>query len=124
MSVKVSIIDRLNLNIVYILLNQLSDTHNKMENTTSRLAVHITKYPPFEFQWSDTSSQKSRSELDEKDILPSEAHGACLHTHMIEFMMSFIVKEFVSLSDLAQFIPSDSVPPVQKNRSSPFKITL
>ena len=93
-----------------------------MKNTTSRLAVRVRKYPLFKFQWSDTSSQKSRSELDEKDILPSEADGACLHTRMIKFMMSFIVKEFVSLSNLAQFIPSESVSPVQKSEVVPLKL--
>ena len=93
-----------------------------MENTTSRLAVRVTKHPPFEFQWSDTSSQQSRSELDETDILPSEADGACLHARMVKFMMSFMVKELVSLSDLAQFVPSDSSPPVQKSEVVPLKL--
>ena len=78
-----------------------------MENT-SRLAVRMTKFPPFEFQWNDTVSQLSRSELSETDILPSEADGADLHARMIKFMMFFIVKELVSLSDLSQFVPSDA----------------
>jgi hypothetical protein len=95
-----------------------------MENTTSRLAVRIAKLPPFEFQWNDTTSQWPRSELDETDILPSEADGAALYARMIEFMMSFMVKELVSLSDLAQFVTSDtcSSPSVQKSEVIPLKL--
>ena len=93
-----------------------------MENTTSRLAVRVTKYPPFEFQWNDKSSQWSRSELDETDILPSEADGACLHARMVKFVMSFVVKEFASLSDLAQFVPSDSSLPIQKSEVVPLRL--
>ena len=95
-----------------------------MENTTSRLAVRITKFPPFEFEWNDTTSQRSRSQLSETDILPSEADGADLHARMIKFMMSFIVKELVSLSDLSQFVPSDAFSSlsVQKSEVVPLKL--
>ena len=72
-----------------------------MRNTTSRLAVRIHNYPPFPFQWSDTTPQKARGDLEEKDVLASEEDGGVLRSHMLTFM----VNELISL---AQFVPSES----------------
>lgn len=77
-----------------------------MENTTSRLAVRIQNYPPYAVDWADTSPQRSRSELCEKDILPGDNDGQVLYDHMLRFVMSFIVKKLKSLSDLHQFLTS------------------
>ena len=88
------------------------DKHNEMENTTSRLAVRVHKYPPFPFQWNDKSPQMSRCEAD----------GDCLRDHMLKFMMSFMVKELKSLSDLAQFVPSPTMSPAHKSEILPLKL--
>ena len=58
-----------------ICLNNIADHHNKMEHTTTRLAVQIQNHPPFPFSWDDSTLQKSRSKLKEEDILlPSPAN--------------------------------------------------
>ena len=106
----------------HILIIAQTDAHNTMENTTSQLAVRMYKYPPFPFQWDDKSPQMSRGDLKEKDVLPSEGDGDCLRDHMLKFMMTFIVKEFKSLTDLAHFIPSQSVPPAHKSEVLPLKL--
>ena len=82
------------------------DHHNKMKNTTTRLAVQIQNHPPFPFSWGDNTPQKSRSELKEKEILPNEDDGHHLYQRMINFMMEFLVKELKSLSDVRQFLPA------------------
>ena len=84
----------------------LVDHSNKMENTTSRLAIQIQNYPPYEVDWADNSAQKARCDLEEKDILPNDEDGQQLYDHMLKFVMSFLVKKLESLSDLCQFLPS------------------
>lgn len=79
-----------------------------MENTTSRIAIRIQNYPPYEVDWADNSSQRSRRDLREKDILPNDEDGQILYDHMLKFVMSFTVKKLKSLSDLLQFLPSPS----------------
>ena len=93
-----------------------------MENTTSRLAVRIKKYPPFNFEWNDMTPQKSRGDLNESDVLASEEDGVRLRSHMLKFMMSFMVKQLISLSDLAKFITSQNPPPVEKSEIIPLKM--
>ena len=121
MSVKVSVQYKCHIGDTYSITAQ-TDVHNKMENTTSRLAVCVHKYPPFPFQWNDKSPQMSRCDLEEKDVLPTEGDGDCLRDHMLKFIMSFIVKELKSLSHLAHFIPSHSVPPARKSEVLPLKL--
>ena len=65
------------------------DHHDKMENTTTRLAVQIENYPPFPFSWDDNTPQKPRSELTEEEILPNEDDGHHLYQRMVKFMMEF-----------------------------------
>ncbi len=97
------------------------DHHNKIENTTTRLAVRIHNYPPYEIDWNDTSPQRSRCSLGENDILPSDEDARNLNEHMLKFVMSFIVKKLRSLSDLAQFLPSESFP-AHKSEIIPLKL--
>ena len=59
-----------------------------MENTTTRLAVRILNYPPYEIDWADNSPQRSRCSLEEKDILPSDEDSQHLNDHMLKFVMS------------------------------------
>ena len=59
----------------------LVDHSNKMENTTSRLAIRIQNYPPYEVDWADNSAQKARCDLEEKDILPNDEDGQQLYDH-------------------------------------------
>ena len=98
------------------------DVHNQMKNTTSRLAVRIQNYPPFPFQWNDATPQKSRGDLDEKDIVASDEVGVVLRSHMLTFMKTFMVQELISLSDLAQFIPSSPPLPANKSEILPLKL--
>lgn len=93
-----------------------------MENTTSRLAICIRNFPPYEVNWDDRSPQKSRHDLTERDILPSDEDSEYLYDHMLKFMMSFIVKELKCLSDLAQFIPSAVQQSCQKSEVVPLKL--
>ena len=93
-----------------------------MKNTTSRLAVRIQNYPPFPFQWNDATPQKSRGDLDEKDIVASDEVGVVLRSHMLTFMKTFMVQELISLSDLAQFIPSSPPLPANKSEILPLKL--
>ena len=98
------------------------DHHNKMENTTTRLAVQIQNHPPFPFSWDDNAPQKSRSELKEENILPNEDDGHHLYQRMMNFMMDFLVNELKSLSDLRQFLPSKQHPPAHKSVVMPMKL--
>ena len=103
-------------------IHMIIDCHNKMENTTTRLAIRIQNHPPFSFSWDDNTPQKSRSDLKEEDILPNEEDGYHLHQRMISFMMKFLVQELHSLSDLRQFLPTKQQPPVHKSEVMPMKL--
>ena len=52
------------------MFKQYHRPYNKMENTTTRLAVQIQNHPPSPFSLDDSTPQKSCSELKEEDILP------------------------------------------------------
>lgn len=51
------------------------DQHANMLNITSRLAVNIRYVPDWEFDWSDTSPQRSRESLTISDFMLSESDG-------------------------------------------------
>ena len=72
-----------------------------MLNVTSRLALRIRHLPPFEFDWSDTTPQRSCDTLTIKDFLPSEED---VKQRATQYIMGFLVKSFTSLSDLAKFV--------------------
>lgn len=92
-----------------------------MENTTTRLAVRIQTHPPYQVDWSSKTPQKSRCHLQESDILPSDHDAEHLNTYMLSFVMSFIVKKLKSLSDLDQFLPTESFH-AQKSEVVPLKL--
>ena len=98
------------------------DHHNKMENTTTRLAVQIEKHPPFPFSWDDKSPQKSQSELKEEDIISNEDDGHHLYQRMLNFMMEFLVQECKCPSDLRQFLPAKQHPTVHRSVVLPMKL--
>ena len=98
------------------------DHHNKIENTTTRLAVQIQNHPPFPFPWDDNAPQKSCSELKEENILPNEDNGHHLYQQMMNFMMDLLVNEHKSLSDLCQFLPTKQHPPAHKSVVMPMKL--
>ena len=100
----------------------LTDTHNRLENTTTRLAIRVQNYPPFQFSREDNTPQKSRSQLSEDDVLPNEEDGRHLHQRMLDFMMRFLVNEFPSLSDLRQFLPTKQQPQAQRSEVLPMKL--
>lgn len=94
-----------------------------MENTTSRLAIGIRNFPPFEIDWAEKSPQKNRCNLLETDILPSDDDGIQLHDSIMKFVQSFLVKKLKSLSDLLQFVPSSSQSiPAQKSDVVPLQL--
>ena len=74
-----------------------------MENTTTRLAVLISKLPDFEFSWEDSAPQGCRKKLTEEDILGNE-DGLILYERMVKYVCSFIAPEFDDLCDLRPFI--------------------
>lgn len=65
-----------------------------MENTTTRLAVLISKLPDFEFSWEDSAPQGCCKKLTEEDILANEEDGLILYERMVKYVCSFIANEF------------------------------
>lgn len=94
-----------------------------MLNITARLAVRLKNLPDWDFDWSDTSPQKSRQSLGISDILPSEVDAAQLKLMATEYMMKFLVKEFKGLAGLKKYLPL-KVPlhPVRKSEVVPMKV--
>ena len=94
-----------------------------MLNITARLAVRLKNRPDWDFDWSDTSPQKSRQSLSVSDILPSEDDATQLQMLAKQYMMKFIVKEFKDLAGLKKYLPP-KVPlhPVEKSDVVPMKV--
>lgn len=99
------------------------DCHNSMLNITARLAVRLKNLPDWDFDWSDTSPQKSRKSLGILDILPNEDDAAQLKLRALQFMMKFLVGEFKDLAGLKKYVPPQvSLHPVEKSEVVPMKV--
>jgi hypothetical protein len=97
-----------------------ADKHAHMLNITSRLAIRIRNLPSWEFDWSDTTPQRSRTSLTVVDFLMSEADAA---ERAVRYMMRFMVSAFSTFSDLKPFV-TDETPlhPVVKTEVVPMKV--
>lgn len=94
-----------------------------MLNITARIAVRLKNLPDWDFDWSDTSPQKSRQSLSVSDILPSEDDAAQLKLMATHYMMKFLVKEFKDLTGLRKYLPDRvSLHPVEKSEVVPMKV--
>lgn len=104
-------------------ITSIIDCHSSMLNITARLAVRLKNLPGWEFDWSDTSPQKSRQSLGVVDILPNEDDATHLKLRAIEYMMKFLVTEFKGLASLKKYVPPQ-VPlhPVKKSEVVPMKV--
>lgn len=94
-----------------------------MLNITARLAVRLRHLPDWDFDWSDTSPQKSRQSLSISDILSNEDDAAQLKLRATRYMMNFIVTEFKDLAGLKKYVP-EHVPlhPIEKSEVVPMKV--
>lgn len=95
-------------------------------NVTSRLAIKIRHLPDFDYQWSDSHSQRSRQDVVIDDILPSVEDSRILYQRAVDFTKEFLVTHFTTFSDLNQFIPSKSPfhHPVVKSEVIPMKMLM
>ena len=101
----------------------LADTHSSMLNITSRLAVQIQHLPGWTVDWSDETPQRSRSSLTIADFMPTEEDAHELEKRAIDYIMKFLVKEFVDLTDLKGFVPAEKVlHPVQTSQVVPMQV--
>ena len=92
--------------------------HNKMENTTTRLAVKISNLPDGEISWEDSTPQGLRKDLTEEDVLANEEDGQILYERMVKYVCSFVTREFDDLSELRVFTDeSDSTRTPRMNPS-------
>ena len=92
-------------------------------NSTTRLAVKIQNLPDWDVDWFDTHPQQSRQALTISDILPSVEDASVLEKRAVRFLMSFLVSEFSSLSDLSSLVPTQPSPnPVQKSVVAPMEL--
>lgn len=96
-----------------------------MTNLTLRLAINIRYLPDFDFSWSDSTPQRSRSSLTIDDFLPNVSDAAILKERSVHYMMSFLVETFSCLKHLAAVpvIPEEEpLHPVLKSEVVPMKI--
>ena len=94
-----------------------------MLNITARLAVRLENLPDFEFDWNDTTPQRSRQSLGVADILPSEDDALQLQQRAVDFMMRFLVKELRDLATLKKYLPPKLIlHPVRKSEVVPMKV--
>ncbi len=94
-----------------------------MLNITARLAVRLRHLPDWNFDWSNTSPQRSRQSLGITDILPNEDDGAQLTVRATRYMMNFLTSEFADLASLKKYVPDHVVlHPVQKSEVVPMKV--
>lgn len=94
-----------------------------MLNITARLAVRLRHLPDWDFDWSDTSPQKSRQSLGISDILPNEDDATQLKVRATRFMMNFLAKEFKDLAGLKKYVPDHvTLHPVEKSEVVPMKV--
>ena len=96
------------------------DRHSSMLNAIARLAIAIQNFPDFEFSWSDSQPQRSRTSLSVSDFLPTESDGIVLQERATVYMMEFLVTHFSSLAGLLP--PKEQVHPVQKSHVVPMKL--
>ena len=97
--------------------------HSLMMNVTTRLAVRIRFLPEVPFDWSDTSSQKSRQSLTIEDYLPNASESYKLEERATHYMMGFLVEAFTCLEDLQPFVPAmESLHEPQKSQVIPMKL--
>ena len=113
--------------VVYYLLHfhcyVHTECHSSMLNITARLAVCLRYFPDWDFDWSDTSPQKSRQSLGISDILPSEDDAAQLQLRATRYMMNFLVKEFKDLAGLKKYVPEHVLlHPIEKSEVVPMKV--
>lgn len=81
-----------------------TDVHNTMLNATTRLAISINNFPPFEFDWSDNRPQKSRHTLTLSELLPNAEDGQQLYDRAVAYTMKLLVESFPSLEKLKPLI--------------------
>ena len=94
-----------------------------MLNLTARLAIRMQNLPDWDFDWSCTSPQRSRSSLTSEDFLPSADDGVQLKERAVLYMMETLVNEFPTLSHLKKFVPPRKSPhPTLKAEVVPMKI--
>lgn len=99
-----------------------TDVHSAMLNVTSRLAVSIQNLPPWETDWNDSKSQRSRCDVTVSDILPSAKDGDVLKLRAINYTMSFLVTEFAALKKLNKFVPHEPYSSKGSSSYAPMKI--
>ncbi len=94
-----------------------------MTNLTSRLAIKIRYLPDFDFDWSDTTPQRTRSSLTIDHFLPSESDSSILRERAVHYIMTFLVENFPDLKHLLKFIPTpEPLHPVLPSEVVPMKI--
>ena len=94
-----------------------------MLNITARLAVRLENLPDFQFDWNDTTPQRSRQSLTVADILPSEEDALQLQQRAVDFMMRFLVKELHALAGLKKHLPPKlMLHPVHKSEVVPMRV--
>ena len=97
--------------------------HSMMTNLTSRLAIKICYLPNYDFNWSDTTPQMTRSSLTIDHFLPSESDSSILKERAVHYMMNFLVESFPCLSDLKKFVPTpEPIHKVVPSEVMPMKI--
>ena len=108
--------------LLYILLCRQTYTHVQ-HHITSRIAIGIRHLPTWEFDWSDTTPQRSRASLTAVNFLMSEEDAAEIHERAVRYMMRYMVSAFSTFSDLKQFV-TDETPlhPVVKTEVVPMKV--
>ena len=94
-----------------------------MLNLTTRLAIKITNFPPWEFDWNDHAPQRHIDSLTVCDFLPTEEDAGELHKRAVKYIMKFLVAEFSDLKDLEVFVQDDvAVGEVSKSEVVPMKV--
>ncbi len=66
-----------------------------MLNLTARLAVSIRYLPDWDVDWLDSQPQRSRQSLTISHFLPTEEDVQELQARAVQYMMKFLVAEFL-----------------------------
>ena len=99
-----------------------TDVHNTMLNATTRLAISINNFPPWEFDWSDNRPQKSRHTLTLSELLPNAEDGQQLYDRAVAYTMKLLVESFPSLEKLKPLISTGNSAPVTKSDIVPMTL--
>ena len=86
-----------------------------MLNMTSRLTIRLENTPDWNVDWLDNKPQLPRSKLNHTHFLPSEDDARNLEQDAMQYMMEFLVENYL--------VPTRGSPhPIQKSSVVPMKI--